>query len=84
MLLLLEWIGCGAGLIGAFKLASGVAPSRTAWVAVAAANVAIIGLAMGIDRHGLLLQQLGFMATSCIGLYRTRGGTAGPAAVEAG
>ena len=35
-----------------------------------AANLAMIGFAIGIGRYGLLLQQTGFMFTSLLGIYR--------------
>lgn len=65
-----EWAGCAAGLLGAFLLATNTRISRYGWVAFAVANVAMIVMATLNDLHGLLLQQLGFMATSLLGLYR--------------
>jgi uncharacterized membrane protein YhhN len=69
-LLALEWAGCALGLLGAFLLATNTRWSKFGWVAFFLANVAMIGLALGIERNGLLLQQLGFLATSCLGIYR--------------
>jgi hypothetical protein len=66
----LEWIGAISGLLGAFLLATHTHISRYGWVAFLAANIALIGFAIGIERYGLLLQQSGFMATSLLGLYR--------------
>jgi hypothetical protein len=66
----LEWIGALSGLLGAFLLATHTNISRYGWVAFLAANIALIGFAIGIERYGLLLQQVGFMATSLLGLYR--------------
>jgi nicotinamide riboside transporter PnuC len=66
----LEWIGALSGLLGAFLLATHTNVSRYGWVAFLAANIAFIGFAIGIERYGLLLQQVGFMATSLLGLYR--------------
>lgn len=34
----------------------------------------MLGFAVGIDAHGLLVQQLGFFVASCLGLNRTRVG----------
>lgn len=65
-----EWAGSILGLVGAFLLATNSRVSRYGWVAFLAANVAMIAFAVGIGAHGLLLQQLGFMGTSCLGLYR--------------
>jgi len=67
----LEWAGCVFGLLGAFLLATNTRISRYGWWAFFAANIAMIGLAIKIERHGLLVQQIGFMATSMLGLYRT-------------
>ena len=66
-----DWTGCALGLTGAFLLASNTRVSRFGWLAFLAANFATIAFALNIDAHGLLLQQMGFMATSCLGVYRT-------------
>lgn len=73
MLSLLEWSGCGLGLLGALLLATNSRASKYAWLAFMAANVALIGLALGIGRSGLLLQQVGFFATSALGIYPSWG-----------
>jgi FtsH-binding integral membrane protein len=70
----LEWAGCALGLIGAFVLATNTSFSRYGWIAFLLANFAVIGFARGIRANGLLVQQLGFMATSLIGLYRAFAG----------
>ena len=67
----MEWAGCSLGLLGAFLLATNTSVSRYGWIAFLLANFAVIGFAKGIRAHGLLVQQLGFMATSCLGLVRT-------------
>ncbi|MGA8054067.1 MAG: hypothetical protein WCA12_09450 [Burkholderiales bacterium] len=72
MLVICEWVGSIAGLIGAVLLASNSRASPYGWLAFITANVAMIVFALGIDARGLLVQQLGFMATSCLGLYRGR------------
>ena len=66
----LEWIGSLSGLAGAFVLATNTRFSRYGWLAFLAANVAMIGFAVGIGRYGLLAQQAGFMLTSLLGIYR--------------
>ncbi len=66
-----EWSGSILGLLGAFLLATNSGLSRYGWLAFLAANVAMIVFAAGIGAHGLLLQQLGFTASSCLGLYRS-------------
>lgn len=66
----LEWAGSLLGLLGAFLLATHTRFSRYGWVAFFAANLAMIAFALGIGRYGLLVQQVGFMGTSILGLYR--------------
>lgn len=66
-----EWLGCGFGLLGAGLLALNVRISRWGWWAFLVANVMMIALALLIDRYGLLVQQLGFTATSILGLVRS-------------
>jgi hypothetical protein len=65
-----EWSGCASGLLGAFLLATNTEMSKYGWIAFLAANVLVIGFARGIKANGLLLQQAGFLVTSCLGLYR--------------
>lgn len=65
-----EWAGSILGLLGAFLLATHTRLSRYGWLAFFAANLAMIAFALGIDRYGLLVQQIGFMGTSVLGLYR--------------
>jgi nicotinamide riboside transporter PnuC len=65
-----EWAGSILGLLGAFLLATNSRFSRWGWMAFLGANLAMISFALQIQAHGLLLQQLGFTATSCLGWYR--------------
>jgi hypothetical protein len=67
----LERIGACVGLFGAVLLASNTSVSKYGWVAFLVANFAVIGFARGINARWLLAQQLGFAATSCLGIYRT-------------
>ena len=67
-----EWIGSVLGLLGAFLLATNSRVSRYGWLAFMGANVAMIAFAFGINALGLLVQQLGFLGTSCLGLYRAK------------
>ena len=66
-----EWSGAGLGLLGAFLLATNSRASRYGWIAFLPANVAMIAYALSIDAHGLLIQQVGFVCTSVLGLQRT-------------
>lgn len=67
----LEILGSVAGLFGAFLLATHSKVSRYGWIAFLLANLALIGFAIGIERHWFLAQQLGFTATSLLGLARS-------------
>ncbi len=66
----LEWTGSLLGLLGAYLLATHSRVSRYGWLAFLAANVAMMIFALGIERYGLLVQQVGFMGTSLLGLRR--------------
>lgn len=66
----LEWSGAVLGLLGALLLATHSSLSRFGWVAFLGANLTMIGFALSIDANGLLVQQLGFTATSLLGLHR--------------
>jgi hypothetical protein len=71
MLTAMEWSGSILGLLGAYLLASSSRISRYGWIAFLAANVTTISFALGIHRYGLFAQQLGFLASSLLGLHRT-------------
>lgn len=66
----LEWGGSLAGLLGSFLLATHTRVSRYGWLAFLIANIAMIGFAFMGRHYGLLTQQLGFMATTLLGVYR--------------
>lgn len=66
----LEWCGCVFGLLGAGLLALNVSASRYGWFGFAVANVALILYAWEARAFGLLVQQIGFSATSALGIYR--------------
>lgn len=66
-----EWAGTILGLLGALLLATNSKVSRYGWLAFLGENIAMIAFALGIGAYGLLVQQIGFTATSCLGLYRT-------------
>jgi hypothetical protein len=68
----LEWGGAVSGLIGAFLLATNTKWSKFGWIAFLVANCLIGAYAMGIGARGLLVQQIGFIVTSMLGLYRVR------------
>lgn len=65
-----EWTGALIGLLGAFLLATHSRLSRYGWVAFFVANIAMICFAFALMRNGLLLQQIGFLGTSLLGMKR--------------
>lgn len=67
----LEWGSCILGLAGALVLAANTHISRWGWLAFLLANLCAVGFAWGIGRYGLMLQQLGFVVTSLLGMART-------------
>ena len=67
----LEWSACVMGLLGALVLATNTRISRWGWLAFFLANLCSVGFAVGIERYGMMLQQLGFVATSLLGMART-------------
>ena len=69
-LLALDWVGSFTGLIGAFFLALNFSLSGYGWLFFLASNIAWIAYALRHKVISLLLMQIGFMATTCIGLYR--------------
>lgn len=69
-----EWCGSLLGLLGAFLLATHSSVSRFGWYAFLAANFAMICFAFQIQAWGLLVQQIGFTATSLMGIARSRSG----------
>lgn len=70
-LLILEWAGSISGLLGAFLLATNTSVSRYGWFAFLVANFCMILFALGIDKYGLMVQQIGFTFTSLLGIYRS-------------
>ena len=67
----MEWCGSLLGLLGAYLLAFNTRVSRWGWVAFFTANVATVLFAFLIDRNGLLLQQIGFVGSSLLGICRS-------------
>ena len=66
----IEWAGCVLSLVGAFLLALNISVSRWGWVLYTLASAFFLVLAYRIERYGLLTQNLGFMLTNFLGLYR--------------
>lgn len=70
LVLAFEWGATLFGLLGAFLLATHSRFSRWGWPAFLVANLLMISFALALERHGLLVQQMGFMVTSFIGMWR--------------
>lgn len=70
MLKWFEWLGSLAGLLGSFLLATNTSISAYGWYAFLIANIAMIFFSAKSKHYGLLTQQLGFVATSTLGIYR--------------
>ena len=69
---LFEYSGSGLGLLGALMLATNTQYSKWGWFAFLLANFAMIAFALQISAFGLLVQQMGFTATSLLGIWRSR------------
>jgi hypothetical protein len=67
----LEWAGALVGLAGAFLLATNSRLSRYGWVGFLLANFFMLGFAIDGEHWGLLTQQVGFTATSLLGIWRS-------------
>jgi hypothetical protein len=66
-----EWSGAATGLAGAFLLATNSRISRYGWIGFLFANFFMLGFAIAGGHWGLLTQQVGFTATSILGIYRS-------------
>jgi len=65
-----EWLGAFIGLAGAYILATGKPYSYLGWRFFLVANFAMILFAFAGHHWGVLTQQVGFTATSVLGIYR--------------
>ncbi len=66
----LDWCGSALGLLGAYTLAFRFRVSRYGWIAFFAANIIYIVMASSLGVPGLMSQQVGFLGSSAIGIYR--------------
>ncbi|HIH2745194.1 TPA: hypothetical protein ACYLN4_000872 [Burkholderia lata] len=67
----LEWASAVAGLTGAYLLAANRRISRWGWVGLLLANLFAIGFALRASHCGLLVQQVGFIGSSVLGIWRS-------------
>ena len=72
----LQWIGCVTGLLGAFLLATNTRRSGLGFYAYLLSNAAWLGYAVEAHVLGLFFMQVGFTATSVLGVLRWRRGPA--------
>lgn len=76
-----EWLGCAFGVLGSGLLALNARCSGWGFVLFFVSNLFWIGFALAHQNYGLLFQQMVFLLTSAIGIYRwlvrptTRSGT---------
>ncbi len=68
---LLEWSGAMLGIVGAGLLALNNQIARFGWIFFLLANVLFIVWATRIGATGLLAQQVCFLFTSLLGIYRS-------------
>ncbi len=66
----LEWLGCLSGLLGAALLALNNRYSGYGFAAFLISNVCWISYGVLSGSWGLVVMQMGFTATSLLGLYR--------------
>lgn len=66
-----EWASTVTGLAGAYLLATNTRISRWGWFGFTLANVFAMTFALRAGHHGLFVQQLGFMGSSLLGMYRS-------------
>ena len=64
------WVACLTALLGSALLATNRDVSRWGFVAYLVSNAAWILVALATSQTHLLVQQIGFTATSAYGVYR--------------
>lgn len=67
-----EWIGSILGIAGAFLVAINGKYAGYGWICFLMANMVMIGFAIESNLYGILTQQIVFLATSVLGLWRSR------------
>jgi len=69
----IEWVGAITGLAGALLLSLNINASGYGFILFLLSNIAWIIFSLRRRTYGLLVQQLGFTATSIIGVLRWLG-----------
>lgn len=70
MLLILEWIGSIFGVTGALMIASRTTFSPWGWWPFLVSSLALCGYSVLAEAWGLLLLNVCFVCTNCIGVVR--------------
>jgi nicotinamide riboside transporter PnuC len=71
-----EWIGSILGMAGAFLVAINGKYAPHGWICFLLANIVMIAFSVESGLYGILCQQIVFMATSLLGLWRSAAGGA--------
>ena len=66
-----EWLGSILGIAGAFLVALNGKYASYGWICFLLANMVMIGFAVESGLYGILCQQLVFMVTSVLGLWKS-------------
>jgi uncharacterized membrane protein YhhN len=66
-----EWLGSILGITGAFLVAINGKYASYGWICFLLANMVMIGFAVESGLYGILCQQLVFMVTSVLGLWKS-------------
>lgn len=66
-----EWLGSILGIAGAFLVAINGKYASYGWTCFLLANMVMIGFAVESGLYGILCQQLVFMVTSVLGLWKS-------------
>lgn len=67
----LEWLGSIFGMVGAFLVAINGRYAAYGWISFLIANMVMIGFAIEEGFYGLLTQQIVFLLTSALGLWKS-------------
>lgn len=71
MTAVLEWASTVCGLVGAYLLATNGRVARWGWVGFLLANLFAMAFALRAAHYGLFVQQVGFMGSSLLGMWRS-------------
>lgn len=69
MILILEWVGCATGILGALLVSLNNHRSKWGFVAYLLSNVCWLGFALITKSDGLVAMQVVFLGLSIVGIY---------------